>query len=238
MFLWKLYRGLPIKTRLWILCLCYSLCMVGIGIAAQFGNMALYTTISVTVILGAIFCGINISSIIDPIQRAIGYLREIAAGDLTRPIIIRRKTEMSRMLEEIIQLQQAMQKMISGMHSSSGQISDASDMLRGSSAQMSSGTDQARRQSSSVGVAVEELASVSTSISQSCQEMANKALKTEEATRSGEEIICSMSSMMGEIERMVIGTTEAVKALGQIPNALEISSFQLGILRTRPTCSR
>ncbi|MBT1071840.1 methyl-accepting chemotaxis protein [Pelotalea chapellei] len=214
MFLWNLYRNQSIKVRFSILCVCYTFCMAGVAVAAHFGDLALYATFIIFTVLGAIFGIVNIVSVTGPIQRAIGYLQEMARGDLSRQVVIRRKTEMSTMFLAIIDLQQSMKGMISEMQTTSGQVADASTTLRSSSSQIAIGTANASQQSTSISTAVEELASVSTSISRSCQEMAEKASETEDATRSGETIICSMTSMMGEIERMVIGTTEAVKALG------------------------
>lgn len=214
MFLWELYRNLPIKVRFSILCICYTLCMAGVVVASHFGDMILYSTLVIFTVIGAFFGAVNIMSVTGPVQKAVDYLQEMARGDLSRQIVVRRKTEISAMYLAIIELQQSMRGMISEMQTTSGQVADASAMLRSSSNQIALGTENASQQSRSISTAVEELASVSTSISHSCQEMSEKAAETENATRSGEVIISSMTTMMGEIERMVIGTTEAVKALG------------------------
>ena len=58
------------------------------------------------------------------------------------------------------------------------------------------------------------MAVVSNDIALSCHKMADRAGSTNSATLKGEETITHMTSMMGEIERMVIGTMDAVKALG------------------------
>ena len=214
MFLWEIYRGLSIKVRFTILCVCYTLCMAGVVVASHFGDLVLYSTLAIFTVMGGIFGTINIRTVTEPIQKAVGYLQEMAGGDLSRQIVVRRKTEISSMLLAMIDLQHSMRSMISEMQTTSGQLADASTMLRSSSSQIAIGTESASQQSISISTAVEELADVSTSISRSCQEMSEKANETESATRSGEVIISSMASMMGEIERMVIGTTEAVKALG------------------------
>lgn len=214
MFIWELYRSLPIRYRFSILCICYTLCMAGVVVAARFSDLVLYTTFFTFTLLGAIFGAINILSVTGPIQRAIGYLQEMSRGDLSRSIEIRRKTEISQMYLAIKELQHSMRGMISEMQTTSSRVADASGVLRTSSSEIAAGTEDACQQSSSVATAVEQLAAVSSTISQSCTEMAEKAATTEKATRSGEEIITNMNSMMGEIERMVIGTTEAVKALG------------------------
>ncbi len=125
-----------------------------------------------------------------------------------------RKNEFSKMLVAMKELQSSMRTMISGMQGTAAHLTSASELLSTTSSQIAVGTENASEQSAAISTAVNEMASVSETISHSCQEMADKASGTSEATRSGEETISNMTSMMGEIERMVIGTMEAVKALG------------------------
>lgn len=213
--LWNFYLNFPIKLRLALLCLCYSLCIIAEGITAQsdsslikYGSMALF------IVLGGIFGWINVWSIYRPIQRAIGYLQTMARGDLGQEIVINRNNEISKMLAAMKELQKSMQDIIAGIRNMANSLSGASEQLRTTSVQIAEGTEHASVQSKSVTLAVDEMASVSATISQNCQEMADKAAGTNSATQSGEETIAKMTTMMGEIERMVIGTMDAVKALG------------------------
>jgi methyl-accepting chemotaxis protein len=213
--LWNYYLNFSIKFRLSVLCVCYSLCILAAGFTAQFqAPLIKYGSTVVFIVLGAAFGWVNIWSINRPIQRAIAYLQTMAGGDLSENIIILRKNEFSKMLIAMKGLQDSMRTMISGMQGTSAHLTSASEMLSTTSAQIAVGTENASEQSDAIKTAVDEMASVSATISHSCQEMADKASGTSNATRSGEETISSMTSMMGEIERMVIGTMEAVKALG------------------------
>jgi len=213
--LWNYYLNFSIKFRLTVLCVCYSLCILAAGFTAQFHEPLIkYGSTAVFIVLGAAFGWANIWSINRPIQRAIAYLQTMASGDLSENITILRKNEFSRMLVAMKGLQDSMRTMIQGMQGTSAHLTSASELLSTTSSQIAAGTENASEQSDSIKAAVDEMASVSATISHSCQEMAEKASGTNNATRSGEETIISMTSMMGEIERMVIGTMEAVKALG------------------------
>ncbi len=213
--LWNYYLNYSIKFRLCVLCTSYSLCILAAGYTAQFdAPLIKYGSTALFIVLGAAFGWVNIWSINRPIQRTIAYLQTMAGGDLSEDISILRKNEFSKMLMTLQELQKSMRTMIAGMQGTAAHLTSASNLLSTTSSQIAEGTENASKQSSAISTAVDEMASVSATISQSCQEMTEMASGTSNATRSGEETVTSMTSMMGEIERMVIGTTEAVKALG------------------------
>jgi len=213
--IWNFYRGLKIRTRLSLLGFIYSLCIVGTLFLDRFGNPLIrYGAVGISVILGGIFTWINIQSIIDPINRNIRYLQTMADGDLSLKIVINRNTELSALLRAMKAMQESMRDIISRIQATAETLSSASQQLSATSTQISQGTRHASAQSNEVTMAVDEMASVSSAISESCQKMAEEAMGTDSATKEGEETILRMNSMMGEVERMVIGTMEAVKALG------------------------
>lgn len=215
-WLWNCYLNFSIKVRLATLCACYSFCIVATGIAAQADSLLVrYGSMVLFILLGGIFGWINIWSINRPIQRAIAYLQTMAKGDLSQDIKVLRKNEFSKMLTAMVDLQSSMKEIIAGIKTTAGELTQASHLLSTTSAGIVHGTDEASSQSDSVTTAVGELAMVSVTISGNCQEMADKAAATEAATKRGSETVASMSSVMAEIERMVVTTMEAVKALGE-----------------------
>ncbi len=213
--IWNYYLDLTIKFRLGLLCGCYSICLIGSALAAQADSPLIrYGSVAVFVVLGALFGWINIWSIRTPLARAINYLETMAHGDLSEQIVVNRHNEISEMLQAVKKLQESMRGMIAGIQRTADHLGNASSELSATSSQMAVGTEQASRQSSSVSNAVAEMAGVSNDIAASCQRMAERAEGTSDATQEGEETITRMTAVMGEIERMVVGTVEAVKALG------------------------
>ena len=213
--LWNYYLNFSIKFRLATLCFCYSVCIVATALASQSDSSLIkYGSIVLFIVLGGFFGWLNIWSIDRSTQRAIGYLQTMAQGDLSQTIMIKRNNEVSKMLFAMKGLQDSTRQIIAGIQNTANQLASASELLRTTSARMAQGTEDASQQSDSVSTAVAELASVSDSIMRQCQSMAEKAAQTDSATRSGEETVGNMTAMMGQIERMVIGTTEAVKSLG------------------------
>ena len=209
------YLNLTIRFRLSLLCICYSLCLVAAALAAQADSPVIkYGSVALFVVLGGIFGGINIWSIRNPLVRAVKYLETMAQGDLSEEIVVNRRNEISQMLRALQKLQTSMRGMIAGIQQTADHLSGASNELSSTSAKMAQGTEHASLQSDSVSNAVGEMAGVSNEIALTCQKMADRAGSTNSATARGEETIVRMTSVMTEIERMVTGTVEAVKALG------------------------
>ena len=214
-FIWNYYLNLTIRFRLSLLCVCYSLCIVAGGLVTEFGSPLIrHGSIVVFIILGALFGWVNIWSIRNPLVRAVGYLETMAQGDLTQHITVNRHNEISKMLTALEKLQGSTRDIISSIKSTADQLTCASEELSSSSSKIAQGTGHASSQSDSVSSAVNEMATVSNDIALSCQKMADRAGSTSSATRKGEETIAHMAAMMAEIERMVVGTMDEVKALG------------------------
>jgi len=213
--LWLYYLNFSIRFRLSMLCVCYSICLLVGALAAQSGSPLIrYGSPVLFIILGALFGWANIWSIRNPLARAVGYLETMALGDLSQQIKVNRNNEISKMLVAMKKLQDAMRDIISGIQKTADQLTRASGDLSMSSQKIAQGTEHASRQSDSVSSAVSEMSAVSLDIALSCQQMADRAGGTNSATRDGEETVARMTAMMGEIERMVVGTMDEVKALG------------------------
>ncbi|GFO62593.1 methyl-accepting chemotaxis protein [Geomonas paludis] len=211
----NVYLNLTIKTRLSLLCVCYSLCLIATAVAAQADSLLIkYGSLTLFIVLGGVFGAINIWSIRTPLARTMRYLEIMAQGDLSEEIVINRRNEISQMLRALQKLQASMRGMIQGIQQTADQLAHASSQLSNTSLRMAEGTEHASQQSSSVSNAVGEMAGVSSDIALSCQKMADRAGSTSTATSKGEETITRMTSVMGEIEQMVTGTVDAVKALG------------------------
>ena len=213
--IWNYYLNLTIKFRLSLLCVCYSLCIIASGVAAQSGSpLVRYGSIALFIILGGLFGWANIWSIRTPLVRAVSYLETMAHGDLTQHIVVNRSNEISQLLYAMQKLQNSMRDIITGIKNTADHLTVSSSDLSSSSERMAQGTEHASSQSHSVSSAVGDMAVVSNDIALSCQRMAGRAGSTNTATQKGEETIAQMTAMMSEIERMVIGTMDAVKALG------------------------
>ena len=215
MFIYEYYRGKTIKVRLVILGVLYSVAIIATAVTArQASDTVFYSVTGLSLIVGAITTGMCIASILEPLTRIAGYLKDMARGDLTNTVKAKRKTEFSVVLNTMHDMQQFLKSMIADIQTSSEHLAVAANSLNASSTQIASGTDEASDKSRSVTTAVDQLSHTITSISESCDDMKLKAAETEKATLSGVQIVDSMSTIMQEIDTMVLSATEAVSDLG------------------------
>lgn len=209
------YLCLTIRTRIVLLCSCYSFCMIASTILGgsdspvmRYGSLVLFIT------LGAIFGSINVIGIGTSIKRVLNHLETMAQGDFSQPIIVRRNNEISEILRALISVQMSLRTIIAGIKSTSVTLDTAVDNLRKTSENMTQDAEQAEWQSTSVVTATEQLSSVISDIAQNCQVMADKALETKTTTIEGERTIEGMARMIETIGHMVTDTTRAVESLG------------------------
>ena len=215
------YLGLKIKTRIYLLCACYSFCIIfGVGAGRSLPLTYSILTTALFVVAGAFFGGLLFWSVNDALQRILGYLKEMTDGNLRQTIAAKRNNEISAIIRSIATLQTAMQTMISGIRHTTDSVASASERLRQTAESIADGTGSAASQSDAVSQSADGMASVSSEIASSCDTMSAMATEAEQVSKEGERIISGMSVVMGSIEGVMTETTSAVKNLGDTSNQI------------------
>lgn len=215
------YLRLKIKTRIYLLGACYSLCIVlAVGAGRALPTSYAVLTTALFVIAGAFFCGLLFWSVDDALQRILGYLHEMTNGNLSQKISAKRNNEISAIIRSIDSLQTAMQSMIIGIRTTSDSVTAAAQVLRQTAGSIADGTGNAATQSDEISRSADSMAVVSSEISYSCESMSVTASEAEQASHEGEQIISGMSNVMNSIEAVMNETTSAVKSLGSTSNQI------------------
>lgn len=108
-------------------------------------------------LVGAILGFLNISSILEAVDRIIVLIQTVAKGDLTHNISTKRKTELSAIIYAMSDLQNSLKTIISSISTASIRLTESANALTNNSTQISKGTVQAFQVSNSVATAVDEL---------------------------------------------------------------------------------
>ena len=209
------YRSFTIKTRVVLLCICYSSCIavaVGMGRILPLGY-AIATTV-VFILAGILFCGLLFWSINDALVRIFGYLTKLTDGDLTHPIVARRNNEISAIIRAIGSLQKTMRDIISQIALSSEKVAAESSMLEVSSRQIAYGTDEIASQASTVTASSQEMTTTSADIARNCLSVADSSSKASEAAQEGSEVVKQAILGMDRISSRVLSTAKTVEELG------------------------
>lgn len=237
-FILDLFLRLRIRTRIILLSICYSFCLIAAVVSGRLFSLS-FSVISTTafVLLGCFFCGFLFWSVNDALQRVTGYLDTMIAGDLTQTITAKRNNEISAIIRSINSLQSTMRNMITQISRTSEQVALASRQLHSNADQIASGTDGAVAQTNTVAVASEEMAATSNDIAHNCLSAAENSNRASGTARSGADVVRQTTCGM---ERIAIRVKDAAKTveelgtrsdqIGQIIGTIEDIADQTNLL--------
>ena len=112
-FFMNLYLHLKIRTRIILLCACYSFCIVvAVIVGRSFSAPLAAISTAVFVLLGIIFSSLLYTTVNEALQRIISYLTRLTEGDLKHPIVAKRNNEISNIIFSINSLQTTMRNIV------------------------------------------------------------------------------------------------------------------------------
>lgn len=214
-FILEPYLHLKIRTRIILLCVCYSFCIVAAVVAGRsFSTLLAVVSTTSFVLLGILFSGLLLWTVSDALQRVMDYLAKMTEGDLTQTIAPRRNNEISRIIRSIGTLQATMRDIISQILRTSEQIAVESRQLHSSAGAIVAGTEDAASQANSVATASEEMAFTSSEIARNCLSAAGNSSRAIEAAQSGAEVVHLTCAGMERIAGRVRDAARTVEELG------------------------
>ncbi|CAH2029954.1 methyl-accepting chemotaxis protein [Trichlorobacter ammonificans] len=211
----EVYLALKVRTRIYLLGICYTFCIIFAVIAGRLLPISyVIASTALFVIAGGFFTALLFWSVNNALQRIQEYLKEMANGNLSQSISAKRNNEISAIIRSIEALQTAMRTIISGIRQTSDIVATSCNTLRQTAISIAEGTGNAASQTDSASQAASDMASVSSEISYSCDTMSTMAEEAQAVSHEGERIITGMAKTMSSIEVEMTGTTTAVKSLG------------------------
>jgi methyl-accepting chemotaxis protein len=214
-FLLNYYCSLTIKFRLSLLCFCYSLCVIAMAFAFHSSSLLVKcSSITLFIVLGGIFAGINIWSILTPIEKAICSLETIAGGDLRINIVIDSNNELSNMLRSIKNLQESMCGIIAGIQNTADQLASSSEQLSATSSMIANSVEKVASQTGTVATAGEEMATTSSDIAQNCVMVADGGKRANDSALAGSLVVKETVVVMNRIADRVRESARTVESLG------------------------
>ncbi|BCG46620.1 Methyl-accepting chemotaxis sensor/transducer protein [Citrifermentans bremense] len=184
--IWHYYLCLTIRTRLIILCLCYSVCIVAATVAGSLDSQFWQWGLTVAFItLGALFGGINIWGITSAITRTINNLETLAKGNLSQEIVIKRTNEVSKILHAMRKMVGNQTEVLRNIHGASLQMEQSSFQISEISNEIADTTRAQQAQVLQVSAATGEVLTISESVRELSDMMLNESLVTEKEAEQG-----------------------------------------------------
>ncbi|MDD2853514.1 MAG: HAMP domain-containing methyl-accepting chemotaxis protein [Desulfuromonadaceae bacterium] len=212
----EFYRRFSIRTRIVLLCVCYSLCIVvAVGVGRSLPIYLAIASTAIFVLLGIVFSALLFWSVNEPLLRILAFLSKMTDGDLTQQIAAKRNNEISAIIRSIGSLQKTMQDIISHISQSSAKVADESLLLQKTADQIATGADNVAAQVISVATAGEEMSATSGDISQNCQMAAEGAQRASQSAQNGTEVVERTIAVMSQIAETVQESAKTVARLGE-----------------------
>ncbi len=214
-YLLNLYLHLKIRTRIILLCACYSFCIVAAVVTGRtFSTEISIASTAVFVLLGAFFSGLLFWSVNDALSRIISYLKEMSDGNLGQTISAKRNNEISTIIRTIDSLQTTMRDIISQLMQTSEQVALASRKLNANADQIAVGSNEVASQTNTVAVASEQMAATSSDIAHNCLSAAETSNRASDTARSGADVVRQTINGMERIAHSVKDAAKTVEELG------------------------
>jgi methyl-accepting chemotaxis protein len=210
------YYRLSIKMRIFLLCTCYSICIIATSFVGQYlsGPMR-FGFMTLMIGVGYLFGYLNMKGIGVSISRALVHLNTLASGDISKPIVALRNNEISQIIKTSEVLRVQTREAIVPIKLMAGELLSDSDELHRTSMIIAGSVSTAKSINADlVSGALSEVVSSAASVASDCVELKNASDVLRKTAEEEGKVFTGMSVVMDEINIAMIGTSSAAKALG------------------------
>ena len=166
---------------------------------------------------------INSRSITGPIDNARNVAQAIAAGDLTRPIVVEGKDEAGQLLAALAQMQEWLRQVVGDVRGSSSNIEIASREVASGNTDLSVRTEQTASSLQKTASAMEQLTGTVSQSADAARQASQLAGSAADVAQRGGKVVAQVVSTMDEISR-------SSKRIADIIGTIDGIAFQTNIL--------
>ena len=184
--------------------------------AYAMGRRMALLTLLITLGIGGIAAYSTTKSVTGPIQQVVEHAERIAAGDLTREIMVTNRSETGKLQQAMMEMTDTLSKIIKDVREGSSAVASASSQLSASAQSLSQGTSEQ-------AASVEETSS-------SLEEMNASITQNAESSRQMEQMALKGAHSAEESGRSVKDSVEAMKQIATRISIIEEIAYQTNLL--------
>ena len=181
-------------------------------------------TIMVLVVAVIVLCWFGLQSVLlQPLQKVMQHIKSIAAGDLTQPIEVEGRNEMSQLAASLQHMQQELVRTVSDVRDGSDAIYTGASEITAGSNDLSSRTEQQAASLEETAASMEELTATVKQNAENARQASQLALSASETAQKGGKVVDGVVKTMSEI-------AGSSKKIADITSVIDGIAFQTNIL--------
>ena len=181
-------------------------------------------SIMALVVLVIVLCWFGLQRILLlPLQKVMQHIQAIAAGDLTQPIEVEGRNEMSQLAASLKHMQQELVRTVSDVRDGSDAIYTGASEITAGSNDLSSRTEQQAASLEQTAASMEELTATVKQNAENARQASQLALSASETAQKGGKVVDGVVKTMSEI-------AGSSKKIADIISVIDGIAFQTNIL--------
>ncbi len=190
------------------------------------------------VLVGTAFYGFFITRVLlHPIEAMIGLAQQVARGDLSHRIEVRRQDELGQLEEALAQMSANLQTTISHIQQAALRISTSSEQIAATLRQQAAISSQQAAATSQTTAATEELAATAGQIAEGAEQVVDLAARNQEEAQRGVQAISATVEKMDDIERgnqaslaEIVALSDRARRIGEVMGVINNIAEQTRII--------
>ncbi len=155
-----------------------------------------------------------------PVEVLSRAFRDLAHGNLTAEVSLRRRDELGALADAYREMQAGLAGLIRTVTEAAGTVAGEAQQISASSQQVAAGAENQSDKAAEVATAIEEVSSTVLEVSRNAQDVAENARRMSETARDGEGVLTESLSRMEGIAQMVEGLAATIHSLGEKTDAI------------------
>ena len=186
--------------------------------------MWLLAAIALLVIAVVTACWFGLRHVlIQPLRLLLTHIRAIAAGDLTQPIVVEGRNEMSQLANGLHEMQQALVSTVSNVRDGSDAIFTGASEISAGNNDLSARTEEQAASLEQTAASMEQLTATVKQNAENARQASQLALSASETARKGGDVVDGVVKTMSDI-------AGSSKKIADITGVIDGIAFQTNIL--------
>ncbi len=196
--------------------------------SAQSVQMIVIATL-LALVFSVIAAWIITRQITTPLRETLEVVERVAAGDLSRNLVVNRKDELGRLQGSIQRMTVSLRDLISGIRDGVTQIASAAEELSAVTEQTSAGVNSQKVETDQVATAMHEMTATVQEVARNAEEASEAAVAADQQAREGDRVV---NEAIVQIERLASEVGNSTEAMNELKRESDKIGSVLDVIKS------